>query len=117
MKKKTFILIGVLLFLSLFLVSATTDYSQTLSEDYCAGGRHNPVLEFTQTPKPGGDGTLTIKARGDYSYPSLEYIDVVVEGTNLGRWAPNTCDCCVPWQVLLLQLLEVSYLNGPPIEK
>jgi hypothetical protein len=94
-KKKSIILIGLLMLSLVFMASAGASYSQTLSDDYCQGGiTHDSVFQFTQTPKPGGDGTLTISAMGDYSYPPEEYIEVVVEGTSLGIWAPSTCDCC-----------------------
>jgi len=90
MKKKSIILIGVLLISFIFMASATANYTQTLSENPCQGGMHNPVLQFTQTPRPGGDGTLTVSAIGDYSSGnSYETIEVVVEGTTLDTWNPG----------------------------
>ena len=88
--KKSMILVGVLIFSFVFMASATANYTQTLSENQCQGVKHDPVLQFTQTPRPAADGTLTVSAIGDYSFGnSNETIEVVVEGTSLGVWNPG----------------------------
>jgi len=100
MKKKAIILVGILIISSIFMISAGANYSQTISQNQCPGGTiqsyaNDTEFVFTDVPKRSvGDGTLTVSVLGDYSYPPSEYIDVVVEGTPLGRWAPATCDCC-----------------------
>lgn len=86
--KKSIILIGVLLISFVFMASASAKYSQTLSDNPCQGGIHNPVLQFAQLQKPGGDGTLTVSAIGDYNSQS-EWIEVIIEGTSLGQWIPG----------------------------
>lgn len=98
MKKKAIILIGVLLISFVFMASATANYSQTIEKDPCNGQSeiHTiPLLyQFTQPPKPAGDGTLTISIRGDYG-GSGEYATVVVEGTTLGAWGGNSSTDCL----------------------
>ncbi len=88
--KKIIILIGVLMISFVFMASASAKYSQTIEKDPCPmGSAITTEFVFVNTPSPGGDGTLTISAIGDYDNDS-EYIDVIVEGTTLSpRWFPR----------------------------
>jgi hypothetical protein len=125
MKKKAIILLGILIISSIFMISAGANYTQTLSENPCQGGMHNPVLQFTQTPRPSGDGTLTVSAIGDYNAQS-EWIEVIIEGTSLGQWVPGV-QCggfrTKTYTVTRSQLLqwasdgkiEVTLVQGPSV--
>jgi len=104
MQKKAIILIGILIISSIFMISAGANYSQTITQYPCEGvvdryafAAKDTIFVFTDVPKnPTGDGTLTIKVRGDYGdfYPGnySELIEVIVEGTSLGTWLPGG-DC------------------------
>jgi len=104
MKKKAIILIGILIISSIFMISAGANYSQTITQYPCEGvvdlgaiAAKDTVFVFTDVPKnPTGDGTLTIRVRGDYGdfYPGYysELIEIIVEGTSLGTWLPGQ-DC------------------------
>lgn len=102
MKKKAIILVGILVISSIFIISAGANYSQTISQNPCPGGSEQSYANdtefvFTDVPKnPTGDGTLTIKVRGDYMDFDPDYyselIEVIVEGTSLGTWLPGG-DC------------------------
>lgn len=134
MKKKSIILIGVLLISFVFMASASANYSQTIEKDPCGGSTNdsaiiNPVFIFTQAPSPSGDGILTVSAIGDYSAGNTnEYIEVVVEGTSLGQWIPGAqCSCSLltnTYPVTRNQLLqwasdgkiEVTLVQGPSVD-
>ena len=89
MKIKSMILVGILLISSIFMISAGANYSQTIEKDPCPmGSAIATEFVFVDAPNPGGDGTLTISAKGDYDYSS-EWIEVIVEGTSLGKWFPG----------------------------
>ena len=90
MKNKSIILIGVLMISFVFMASASAKYSQTIEKDPCPmGSAVTTEFAFANTPSPGGDGTLTISAIGDYD-SEFEYLDVIVEGTTLSpRWIPG----------------------------
>ena len=104
MKKKAIILVGILIISSIFMASASANYSQTITQYPCEGvsdiygiAAKETVFVFTDTPKnPTSDGTLTIMVRGDYGDFSpgqySELIEVIVEGTSLGTWLPGQ-DC------------------------
>mgnify|MGYP006906715920 CR=1 FL=1 len=104
MKKKAIILVGILIISSIFMISAGANYSQTITQYPCEGvvdlydiAAKDTVFVFTDVPKnPTGDGTLTIRVRGDYGdfYPGdySELIEIIVEGTSLGTWFPGQ-DC------------------------
>ncbi len=103
MKKKAIILIGILIISSIFMISASANYSQTIEQNPCPGGSgqsyaNDTKFVFTDVPtNPTGDGTLTIRVRGDYccyggSGSYSEAIGVVVEGTSIGAWLPGE-DC------------------------
>ena len=92
MKKKSIILIGFLMLSFVFMASASANYNQTISKNQCEGNpsyAYDTVFEFTQTPRPSGDGTLTVSVRGDYNWIGAEDIYVIVEGTSLGQWFPG----------------------------
>ncbi|HNR43900.1 MAG TPA: hypothetical protein PKH80_01930 [Methanofastidiosum sp.] len=88
MKKKSIILIGVLLISFVLMASASANYSQTISKDQCEGRTTgeavDTLFEFTQAPTPRGDGTLTVSIQGDYSGATSERVGVLVEGEFLG---------------------------------
>ncbi|HOC77490.1 MAG TPA: hypothetical protein PKO31_02225 [Methanofastidiosum sp.] len=105
MQKKAIILIGILIISSIFMISAGANYSQTITQYPCEGvvniyqipSAKDTIFVFTDVPKnPTGDGTLTIKVRGDYMDFQLgmysELIEVIVEGNSLGTWLPGQ-DC------------------------
>ena len=87
-------MIGILLISSIFIISAGANYSQTISQTQCPGGYYESYVDdtffvFTDVPiRPTGDGTLTVSVIGDYN-SQTEYIDVIVEGTTIGRWIPG----------------------------
>ena len=132
MKKKAIILVGILIISSIFMISAGANYSQTISQNQCLGKgpgvtAADTFFVFTDVPKrPVGDGTLTVSVLGDYD-SNLEYIDVIVEGTTIGRWVPGT-QCPVSlltktFTVTQSQLLqwasdgkvEVTLVQGPDV--
>ena len=101
MKKTAMILMGILMISSIFMIGVGANYSQTIEQNQCLGGpeyANDTFFVFTDVPtNPTGDGTLTIKVRGDHccyggqgSYS--EAIGVVVEGTSIGAWLPGQ-DC------------------------
>jgi len=74
------------------VISVSSNYTQTISKNQCEGNpfhAYDTVFEFSQTPRPSGDGTLTVSVRGDYNWEGAEDIDVIVEGTSLGKWLPG----------------------------
>jgi len=132
MKKKSIILIGLLMISFIFMASATANYSQTIEKDPCGGGTQdsaitNPLFIFTQAPTPSGDGILTVSVIGDYDY-TYEWIEVMVEGTSLGQWVPGQqCSCSLltnTYPVTRNQLLqwasdgkiEVTLVQGPSVD-
>jgi len=74
------------------VISVSANYTQTISKNQCEGNpfhAYDTVFEFSQTPRPSGDGTLTVSVMGDYNWEGAEDIDVIVEGTSLGKWLPG----------------------------
>jgi hypothetical protein len=90
MKKKAIILAGILIISSIFMISAGANYSQTISQNPCPGSysqehADDTFFVFTDVPtNPTGDGTLTVKIKGDYDGYDYERVGVVVEGNFLG---------------------------------
>ena len=85
------------------MISVGANYSQTISQNQCPGGSSqsyasNTEFVFTDVPKrPMGDGTLTVRVRGDYDFGReppggvSEGISVVVEGVVIEPlWVPET---------------------------
>ncbi|OQC18164.1 MAG: hypothetical protein BWX72_00225 [Firmicutes bacterium ADurb.Bin080] len=106
MKKKAIILVGILIVSSIFMISAGANYNKTISQNQCPrvpsqNDADDTFFVFTDVPiRPIGDGTLTVKVKGDYCCYGgggegrvfSEAIGVVVEGTSIGAWLPGQ-DC------------------------
>lgn len=109
MKKKSIILIGILLISFIFMASASAKYSQTIEKNQCSAGYDAIDTEFVfvDTPKPSGNGALTVSIQGDYYGGASERVGVLVEGEFLG-YVPESgnYDDCLSY--LLTRTFTVS---------
>lgn len=87
---------AMIISLALGSVAMAQPFSGSVTNsDWCVG---NPCGAFTETisgvpTAATSDATFNIQIQGDFSFPSSEFVDIVIEGVTIGQHNPGTGDC------------------------